>query len=164
MRASTLIRQGLWVLSVLLLITGSAGAQSQATTGVIEGTVTDPSGAVVPGAQLTVTHTGTGFERRVTSDADGFYRAILLPLGTYRVTAEHSGFARLVLEGIEVTLGKTARVDVQLKIAAAGEQVVVTAEEPLVAVAQTETSDGLTEQAVHQLPTEIGRASCRERV
>ena len=153
MRASTMIRQGLWVLSVLLLITGSAWAQSQATTGVIEGTVTDPSGAVVPGAQLSVTHTGTGFERRVTSDADGFYRAILLPLGTYRVTAERSGFARLVLEGIEVTLGKTARVDVQLKIAAAGEQVVVTAEEPLVAVAQTETSDGLTEQAVHQLPT-----------
>jgi len=153
MRAATLIRQGLWVLSVLLLTTGSAWAQSQATTGVIEGTVTDPSGAVVPGAQLTVTHTGTGFERRVTSDADGFYRAILLPLGPYRVTAEHAGFARLVLEDIEVTLGKSVRVDVQLRIAAAGEQVVVTAEEPLVAVAQTETSDGLTEQAVHQLPT-----------
>ena len=153
MRASTLFRYGLFLLSLLLLVTGSAWAQAQATTGVIEGTVTDPSGAVVPGAQITVTHVGTGFERRATTDENGFYRAVLLPLGTYRVTAEHSGFARLVLEEIEVTLGRTVRVDAQLKIAPAGEQVVVTAEEPLVAVAQTETSDGLGDRAVHELPT-----------
>ena len=137
----------------LLLLAGPARAQVQATTGVIEGIVTDPSGAVVPGAQVTITNVGTGFERRATTDEFGFYRAILLPLGTYRVTVEHSGFARLVLEGIEVTLGKTARADIELKIAPAGEQVVVTAEEPLIGVSQTETSDGLGERPVHALPT-----------
>jgi len=137
----------------LLLLAGPARAQVQATTGVIEGIVTDPSGAVVPGAQVTITNVGTGFERRATTDEFGFYRAILLPLGTYRVTVEHSGFARLVLEGIEVTLGKSARVDIELRIAPAGEQVVVTAEEPLIGVSQTETSDGLGERPVHALPT-----------
>ncbi len=145
-----------WVLaalSVLMLAPSQARAQAQATTGVIEGTVTDPSEAVIAGAKVTVTNTGTGFERQVTTDSSGFYRAVLLPLGVYRVTVEHPGFAKMVLEGIQVTLGASVTVPVRLKVAAAGEQVVVRAEEPLVGVSETETSAGLSDLAVHQLPT-----------
>jgi hypothetical protein len=128
-------------------------AQTQATTGVIEGNVTDPSGAAVSGAKVTVTNTGTGLERQTTSDSSGFYRVVLLPLGTYRVTVENPGFARLVLKGVEVTLGATARADAALKIASAGEEVTVTAQETPVETSKTETSEGLGELAVKELPS-----------
>ena len=77
-------------------------AQSQATTGVIEGTVVDESGASVPGATVTLKNTATNFERVVSTNADGRFRGLLLPLGPYRVTVTMSGFATLVREGIDL--------------------------------------------------------------
>ncbi|MBI2955754.1 MAG: TonB-dependent receptor [Acidobacteria bacterium] len=144
--ASTLL------VAALFLAAPSLFAQTQATTGVIQGTVTDPTGAVVPGARVTVTNVGTGFERAVATDDNGFYRAILLPLGTYKVAVEKEGFARLVLEKVEVTLGAAVPVNAELKVAPAGEEVIVTAEEPLIGTATTETSELLGERPVHQLP------------
>ncbi len=153
MRFASRIGLSLVLLGLFCFFDRPAYGQAQATTGVIEGTVTDPSDAVVPGAKVTVTNTGTGFERQVTTDSSGFYRAVLLSLGVYRVTVEHSGFAKMVLEGIQVTLGASVTVPVRLKVAAAGEQVVVKAEELLVGVSETETSAGLSDLALHQLPT-----------
>jgi hypothetical protein len=148
-------RVGMFLLSLAFALAWGARAfaQAQATTGVIEGTVTDPSGAVVSGAGVAVTSADTGLARQTTSDSNGFYRVILLPLGTYRVTVEKAGFAKLVMEGVEVTLGKTAVADARLKIAAAGQQVTVTAQPPLVETTATETSSGLGELSVSGLPT-----------
>jgi len=66
-------------------------AQSQATTGVIEGTVTDESGGVLPGATVAIRNTATNFEKVAVSGGDGTFRALLLPLGPYRITVELTG-------------------------------------------------------------------------
>ncbi|MEQ1923925.1 MAG: carboxypeptidase-like regulatory domain-containing protein, partial [Pyrinomonadaceae bacterium] len=82
----------------LLLLCTCIFAQSQATTGLIQGTVVDPNGAVLAGASITVRNTETGFERTVTSNSDGLFSAPLLPLGRYRITTTASGFANSVLD------------------------------------------------------------------
>ena len=76
----------LLTLALAIGLPAAAFAQSQATTGVIEGTVVDPSGAALPGATVTLQNTATNFERVVVSDGAGRFRAPLLPLGPYRVT------------------------------------------------------------------------------
>src|SRR6188474_2918182 len=77
---------------------GAAFAQSQATTGVIQGTITDTSGAVVPGSRITIRNVDTGIERVVSTDDAGRFVVPLLPLGKYRITAEREGFTTLVRE------------------------------------------------------------------
>jgi Carboxypeptidase regulatory-like domain/TonB-dependent Receptor Plug Domain len=141
------------VLAFVLFAVRPAFGQTQATTGVIEGTVSDPSGAVVAAAQVTVTNTGTGYQRQVTADSNGYYSAVLLPLGSYSVTVEKSGFAKTVVQDVQVRMGASARVDVQLKIAAAGTQITVTAAAPLIETTKTETSSGLGEVSLQGLPS-----------
>ena len=82
------------VAALLALAAGAARAQSQAVNGTIEGTIKDASGGLLPGVTVTVHNTDTGAERVVVTDANGLYRAPLLPLGTYQVTAELSGFKK----------------------------------------------------------------------
>ena len=74
-----------------LSLTAPAFAQSQAANGAIEGTVSDSSGGILPGVTVTVVNTGTGLERVVVSNEKGLYRAPLLPIGSYRVSAELQG-------------------------------------------------------------------------
>jgi Carboxypeptidase regulatory-like domain/TonB dependent receptor-like, beta-barrel len=141
------------VLACVLFAARPAYSQTQATTGVIEGTVTDPSGAAVAGAQVTITNTGTGYERQVTADSSGFYRAVLLPLGSYSVAIEKSGFAKTLVQNVQVTMGASTPVDVKMKIAAAGTQITVTAAAPLIETTKTETSSGLGELSIQGLPS-----------
>ena len=77
--------------AILLILSISIFAQSQATTGLIQGTVVDPNAASVAGASINVKNLDTGFERTVTSNSDGLFSAPLLPLGRYRVTTTASG-------------------------------------------------------------------------
>ncbi len=81
----------------------SAFAQSQALNGQIEGTMSDQSNAAVPNVVVIVTNIETGATRTVTTDESGVYRFPLLPLGTYRITAEAANFKKLVREGIILT-------------------------------------------------------------
>jgi hypothetical protein len=129
-----------------------AHAQSQATTGVIEGTVVDESGAPVPAATVTLKNTATNFERVVTTDADGRFRGLLLPLGPYRVTVAMSGFATLVREGLNLAVGQAVNLSLVLKVSTVQEQVVVTAEAPLVETSRAEGADRIDDAAIRGLP------------
>ena len=82
-------------------------AQSQAVNGTIEGTITDQSGAPVPGVSVTVTNVDTGDSRVVVSNETGVYRAPLLPLGRYRVSAELSGFRKFEQQGLTLSAGQS---------------------------------------------------------
>jgi hypothetical protein len=152
MRRKILCLAVLTIFLSLLLGLAQAFAQTQATTGVIEGTVSDPSGGVVSGATVTLTNVGTGYERRVLTNESGFYRGVLLPLGTYKVTVEKSGFATLVIKDVELTLGASNTVNPVLKLQTGAEQITVTSDEPLVHASQTETSAGLDQQQLHSVP------------
>ena len=127
-------------------------AQSQTTTGTIQGTVVDQNGAVVSGASITVRNVNTGFERTVTSNSDGFFTAPLLPLGRYRVTTSASGFANSVLENVEVTIGNTLALNIALKVGGTTETVDVTSDSEAVDTARTELSTQLNQRSVENLP------------
>jgi len=100
---------------VIALSTPSVGAQSQASNGQIEGTVSDQNNAAVPDVIITVTNIETGMMRTATTDGSGVYRVPLLPLGTYRITAEATNFKKLVQEGVNLTTGQIATIDLNLE-------------------------------------------------
>jgi Carboxypeptidase regulatory-like domain/TonB-dependent Receptor Plug Domain len=144
----------LLVLLALVLVLGWAPvllAQSEATTGVIEGTVVDESGGVLPGATVTLRNTATNFEKVLVTGSDGKFRALLLPLGPYRITIELSGFAKLVREGINLEVGQTITLKLPLQVAAAGE-ITVTAAAPVVETSRVEGTVRIDERAIDDLP------------
>jgi len=106
-------------------------------TGTITGTVTDPSGAVIPKARIQVRNEGTEAVREARSNSDGDYTVALLPPGSYRVTVESAGFRRSVVNGVTLSVDQTVRVDFSLVVGAATEEVIVTETPPIV---QTDTS------------------------
>jgi hypothetical protein len=142
----------LFVPAVLFFIAFSAFAQTQATTGVIEGVVTDESGAVLPGVTLSVRNTATNREVTVVTDQDGRFRVPLLPLGPYRVTSSLSGFANTIREGIELSVGQSVNVVMQLRPSALAENIVVTAAAPLVETTRTAGTTRIDQKAVEGLP------------
>ena len=125
--------------------------QSQATTGVIRGTVTDPSGTAVAGASVVLRETQTGFQRQVASNERGIFIAPLMPLGTYDVTARAVGFSETRRTGVRLSVGET--VNLTLPLAAVQLQaVVVEATQPVVEATKIESSTRLPDAAVSRLP------------
>src|SRR3989441_11251569 len=136
---------------VLFASPAPLGAQAQATTGIIRGVVTDPSGAPVNGASVTVRDIQTNFRRALTTDEKGVFVASLLPLGTYHVVAKAVGFSQATRTGIPVRVGET--VDLRLALAAVElAPVVVEAKENVVEASTVSLSDRLPDAAVVGLP------------
>lgn len=96
------------------LIIGLSIANGQGVTGSIRGTVTDTTGAVVPGATIVLFNEDTGTSRTVQSDGAGRYAAPSLSLGQYRITATAAGFQSLVRRGVELTVGREAVVNFEV--------------------------------------------------
>src|SRR6266849_5539930 len=103
--------------SLLLVAVPGCFGQAAAINGQIEGTVTDPSGAVVPGATITIENVNTGFTRTLKTDESGFFRFTVLPLGTYALKADASGFAQEKRSGIAISAGSTATLNLSLGLA-----------------------------------------------
>jgi hypothetical protein len=120
-------------LSALLSISlFAASAFGQTVTGTISGTVKDSSGLVLPGAQVEVLNQDTGIARAVQSDAAGRYSALLLPLGSYKVTAKAQGFQTESRDGIVLTVGREAVVDVTMSVGATTQTMEVHGEAALI--------------------------------
>ncbi len=118
-------------LGVLMLLV-SATAVAQTSTATILGTVTDNSGAVIVGAQITATNTATGFTRSAASDKAGSYELTFLPVGSYKVEVKHQGFQTFVRSGVVLELDRNARIDAMLQVGAVSETVSVTSDAPQV--------------------------------
>src|SRR5260370_483002 len=123
--------RGVVALCILALITPNGHGQTL-TTGQISGTVTDPSGAVVPRAQVTVSNTNTGIKRTAESNSDGYYLVPLLDPGTYVVTITAKGFETVSREGITVAVSCSALVDYRLQIGAEETKVTISTAAPLI--------------------------------
>ena len=139
------------LLLLLLALPGRLAAQSQSAGGSIEGTVTDPSGAVLPGTTVTVKNEATGVVRTTTTDGSGVFRAPLLPVGHYEVTAVLAGFATTKRANQSLTIGQTLVADMSLKVASAQEEVTVTAEAPVIEANRTQQASTVGERAVASL-------------
>jgi hypothetical protein len=136
-------------LAISVLITF---AQSQALNGQIEGTVLDQVNAAVPNAVITVTNIETSATRTVTTDESGVYRFPLLPLGTYRIIAEATNFKKLVREGVTLTTGQTATVDLNLQAGDINEAVIVTADSYIADSGKTDDGRVMNTREVQNLP------------
>lgn len=127
-------------LLVLVTLIGGFAFGQTSNTGEIKGTVTDPSGATIADVKVTITNVQTGVSTVVTTNAVGIYDAPSVPTGEYKITFSKGGFRDFVRQGVALQV-QTVAVDAQLQVGAATEQVVVTAEVPLL---QTESSDQQT--------------------
>src|SRR5690349_17971401 len=126
------------VLFVFLFLGSVLPALAQFDAATVLGTVRDVSGAVVPGAKVTLTSAGTGISVIKTSNEDGNYEFPAVRPGTYVVTAEKSGFSLALVDNVQVQVAARLRVDLQMAVGQVTEKVQVTAASPLV---ETDSSE-----------------------
>ena len=110
---------------VLVCVLGISVAWSQTATGRIIGTVTDPTGAVIPGAPITVTNIGTQTAYSALTNEQGFYQVLLLPIGMYQVSAEMQGFQKAVTKPEKLEINQSLRVDLKMAVGARTDEIVV---------------------------------------
>ena len=142
----------------------SVPAIAQTDRGTITGTITDPAGAVVPGASVTALNKATGASVQSITTSTGNYTLPSLATGTYDVTVEAKGFTRYIQEGIEVQVAQTARIDVTLKIGSSTESVTVNADAPLLKTESAEQSQTLSGDRVNELPLTLTSAGIRNPI
>jgi len=145
------------VLGVCLLVLFAAGAraQTQITTGTIQGTVLDANGAAVAGANVEVKNADTNFVRTATTDEEGRFVSLQLPPGRYTVTVTKTGFATLVVEKADLTVGQAMNLPLSMKVSQVQETVTITAT-PTIDTIKTESSTTLNEETVSSTPI-LGR-------
>jgi hypothetical protein len=134
------------------LALGDCPALAQGSGAAITGTVKDVSGALLPGAAVTIKHLDTGLTRAAQADAGGNFSVPSLPVGEYEVTGEKMGFRKEVRNGINLAVGQEAVVDLTLQVGSIDQQVTVTGEAPLVNTTLSSTSGLITENQVKDLP------------
>lgn len=137
--------------SILLLVFCSQLVAQSARARII-GTVTDPQGAVVPGAIVTVTGVATGVQTKTTTDQEGHYQAIELPIGTYKVKVTRDGFKTTETSPYTLEINQVLRVDVKLPIGARNEVVEVTGEASLVETVNPTLGASITSGPILDLP------------
>lgn len=142
--------------SFFLLLILSLGAMAQdITSGTIQGTVTDEQGAVVPGATVEARNVDTNFSRTFTTDSDGRFTLLSMPPGRYVVSVTKSGFAKMNVENVDLTVGRLLSLDIPLKVSGVSGEVTITST-PTIDTARTESSTTLNETAINNTPI-LGR-------
>ena len=144
---------------LVLIVSVFAMAQiafAQTDRGTITGTVTDSTGAAVPGAHVTAVNISTGSRTEVQTTAAGDYTIPSLTAGTYNVTVEASGFKKLTSQNIVVQVAETERVDGKLEIGAATESIVVTGEAPLLKTENAQQAQNVSGDGINTLPINFG--------
>lgn len=137
---------------MLAVVLVCAATWAQLPTATLNGTVTDPQGAVVTGAKLTLTHPATGTTREGTTSADGGYVFTNLAAGTYIMRVEAQGFATQEVKDIGLEVGRADTLNVSLKVAAGGEVITVTSNEAAVELTQSQVQGLVTASTVENIP------------
>jgi len=137
---------------LVLLRAGAAFAQGGAH-GAIAGAVTDPSGAVIPGATVQITNQDTGVkERTITTGSQGNFSATLLPIGTYRVEVIAQGFSKTTASGIPVRVTETTTVPIQMQVGTTAVEVTVAGAAAPVEVTNAATGQAIAGDVIREMP------------
>ena len=147
-----------FALFVCLATTPRANGQST-TDGAIGGTVTDPSGGVVPNASVSTENLGTGSKSVGTTDESGRYQIIHLQPGFYSLEISASGFAAFKAVKITVEVGRTTTIDAKLNVKTASETIVTTAEAPVIVADSSDFSTNINQTTIENLPIDGRRWS-----
>ncbi len=171
------MRDRFLLVPVLLAFAGCTSLFGQFTTASLGGTVSDPSGASVPDARITVRNLATGFVQSTDSGTTGSYLFSRLPIGSYEMRVEKAGFGTFVQSGIRLTVDQMATQNVTLTIGLVSEQVSVQAEAELIATRTATGGQLVDERQIRELPlqgrrperllylaagtVDLGRNACR---
>src|SRR5438874_3557923 len=136
-------------ISILLVV---LGAFAQVQNGQFTGTVTDPSGAAIPNAKVTVTNMGTNLSVTTTTNQSGLYTARELPIGTYKIAAEARGFKTSSNTNLTLNAGTVQRVDVRMELGQAREVVEVTGEAAAVNTEDSKLASTVNSTQIANLP------------
>src|SRR5882724_3933855 len=146
-------RQGMKILLLLFELGLSVPGRAQlGNEGSIEGIVTDPSGAVIPGVMLCVKNPNTSDTFNTTTNELGLFRFPVLPVGSYELVAEHPGFASLIQKNVVVNIGAEVNLTLSLRLATGTETVVVKSETPLLESTRSQVSSIVDARSVANLP------------
>lgn len=144
-----LVNLSLLTLLLLLCMSATAYAQSTAT---LQGRVTDPSGAIVPGAKVIVRNQATSTERTAQTDEDGNYQVAALPVGAYHVEVQQQGFQTQIVNDLNLEVGHITVQDFQLQVGSLSQQVTVTSDTAVVETATTSVGTVINQRTVQEIP------------
>jgi carboxypeptidase family protein len=143
----------LLLLSCVVAVAGSTAFGQAVSVGAFEGTITDPSGAVIAGATITATNKATSAERAATTDSSGYYRIAGLTPGVYKVKIEAKSFAAQINEDVTLNVGITLTINASLKPGGTAETVIVNAgDAALVETSKTELAGVVSNREIENLP------------
>src|SRR5215472_2822747 len=145
-------RVGWAMLAALVLVVGVGPMAMAQVSANLSGVVTDPSGAVLSGANVAARNVDTGFSRSAVTDSAGRYQLVALPVGRYEVRARKDGFAEGIRTGIVLAVGQDARADLSLRVGQVSEELKVSGDAALVSVTTQDISGLVTERQVKDLP------------
>jgi Carboxypeptidase regulatory-like domain/TonB dependent receptor len=152
MKSTLLAALFVFVLGLQSAVGPAAAAQGVGASADLTGTVTDPSGADVPNAKVTVTDAAKGLQRSVVTDEHGFYRLSGLAPANYKLSVEHAGFQTEVVPSLSLTVGQNLAFDFQLKLAGLSGQVEVSSKLPVVETERGSQADTLPQEYITDLP------------
>ncbi len=143
----------IFTLYLLLALTSPVlRAQSEAGSATLTGTVLDPSGTAISGANVAIVNGGTNQRRELATSGSGLYTAVRLSAGTYSVLVEKTGFRTARRDGIELGVGAAITLDVQLELGSTTDSISVVSGLPLVETSRSQNSTLINERAVRELP------------
>jgi hypothetical protein len=160
MRTSYMFSKGIWrfVIAALFLLAMTASGIAQDTNASLSGTVTDPSGAAIPNAKLTLTNEAMGFQSSFVSDENGNYSFRNLTPGKYSLSASAGGFKTQDQKGIELAVNQAARVDVHLPVGQTGETVTVVSDASLINYENQTLEGGVAPETLQSFPLTVNGA------
>jgi hypothetical protein len=148
--------QAITSLIFICAATLTALAQADVSSATVKGAVTDPQGAAVPNATVTVKDLDQGAVRTATTDSSGEFQVRLVRPGLHDITVEAKGFAQYLLKDIQLTVGQTATFDIKLQVEGVRTEMVVTTSAPLIEVERTQQANTIEQRQVENLPN-VGR-------
>ncbi len=151
-RRGIFIRFQAFALLATLVLSIQPSSLAQESTGKILGIVTDQNGAVVPDAKITVTNVATKIARDTTTDKDGNFQVLSLPIGSYQVSAEKTGFKRSVSDQQKLLINQALRLDIKLETGSLSETVEVSADAAVIETVNPTLGQSVTSRPLVNLP------------
>lgn len=150
-----LFRGALWALLLVAFAVFSSSASAQSVRGAIAGSITDASGAVIPGASITAVGEANGSKATTKSTSAGVYRFPDMPIGTYTITVSAPGFQTKVNKGVIVQVNTTSALDIPLAAGAVNETVTVDASAPRIETESSEIGGTVSNKQIEDLPLSL---------